>query len=96
MPTLLVSMATDPHRAADVSTHLRDDVTAWARQQPGFVSGEWFLSQDQDAGMGLVVFDTAAAATQAAAGPKRYIHDDKRAWNITAVTVYESVASVTG
>jgi hypothetical protein len=95
MHTLVVSMATDPDRATDVSTHLRNDVKTWAIEQRGFVSGEWFLSQEGDAGMGLVVFDSAEAATQAAAGPKRHVHDDNRAWNITAVTIYESVATAT-
>lgn len=93
MHTLVVTMATDPDRSADVSNHLRNDITAWARQQPGFIHGEWLLSQNRDAGMGLVVFDSAHAARAAAAGPRRYLHDDDRAWNITAVTVYESVAT---
>jgi hypothetical protein len=95
MHTLVVSMATDPDRATDVSTHLQNDITAWAKQQPGFVSGEWLLSENRDAGMGFVVFVSANAANQAASGPRRYIHDDTRAWNITGVTVYETVASVT-
>jgi hypothetical protein len=92
MHTLVVSMATDPDRFADVSKHLRNDIPAWAKQQPGFVRGEWLLSESHDAGMGFVVFESADTATQAAAGPRRYVHDDDRAWNITAVTVYESVA----
>ncbi len=95
MYTLVVSMATDPDRAADVSMHLRGDVTAWARQQPGFVSGEWSLSENRDAGLGVVVFDSAATAGAAATGPRHHVHDDTRAWSITAVTVYESVASAT-
>lgn len=95
MHTLVVSMTTDPNRAADVSTHLRHDVTTWAKQQPGFLSGEWLLSDDGDAGLGIVVFDSAAAATAAAAGPQHQVHDPNRPWNIAAVTVYESVASAT-
>jgi hypothetical protein len=95
MHTLVVSMATDPNRVTDVVSHLRNDITAWARQQPGFVRGEWLLSEDHDAGQGFVVFDSADAATTAAAGPRRYVQDDGRAWNITGVTVYESVASAT-
>lgn len=93
MHTLVVSMATDPDRFAAVSMHLRSEITAWAKQQPGFIRGEWLLSENHDAGLGLVVFDSAGAAVQAAAGPRRYVHDEDRAWNITAVTVYESVAS---
>ncbi len=96
MHTLVVNMATDPTRSADVSTHLQNDITAWATQQPGFVRGEWLLSADHAAGMGFVVFDSADAANRAAAGPRRYVHDDQRAWNITGVTIYESVASATG
>ena len=94
MHTLVVSMATDPDRSAEVSLHLRNDVAAWAKQQPGFVRGEWLLSENHQAGMGFVVFDSADAASQAAAGPRRQTHDNDRAWNITSVTVYESVATV--
>lgn len=95
MHTLVVSMATDPARVADVVSHLRNDIPAWARQQPGFVRGEWLLSEAHDTGQGLVVFDSADTAAAAAAGPRHYIHDDGRAWNITNVAVYESVASAT-
>ena len=93
MSTLVVSMTTDPDRSADVSCHLRNDVTGWARQQPGFVSGEWLISEGGDAGLGVLVFDTAETATRAAAGPRHYQHDDRRAWNIVGVTVFEPVAS---
>ena len=93
MHTLVVEMTTDPARSDDVSRHLRDDVTAWATRQPGFVSGEWLLSDTQDSGLGLVIFDSAEAASQAAGGPRSGGHDDQRAWNIDCVTVYERVAS---
>jgi hypothetical protein len=95
MHTLIVRMSTDPDRAANVTGHLQNDVAAWAKQQPGFVSGNWSLSENHDTGVGVVVFDTAEAAKQAAAGPRRFTRDDQRAWNITDVTVYESVASAT-
>jgi hypothetical protein len=93
MHTLVVSMATDPDRSAEVALHLRNDVAAWAKQQPGFVRGEWLLSENHEAGMGFVVFDSADAASRAAAGPQRQHHDNDRAWNITTVNVYEPVAS---
>ena len=93
MHTLVVSMTTDPARAADVSIHLRTTSPRGPRQQPGFVNGEWLLSEDRDTGLGFVVFDSAEAANQAATGPRRYARDDQRAWNITDVTVYKSVAS---
>ena len=96
MHTLVVSMATDPDRFEDVAMHLRNDIPGWAKRQPGFIRGEWLLSESHDIGLGFVVFDSADAATQAASGPRRYVHDDDdRAWNITAVTVYESVATAT-
>jgi hypothetical protein len=95
MHTLVVSMSTDPVRSADVAHHLQNDVAVWAKQQPGFISGDWSLSDKLDTGVGIVIFESAAAAIQAAAGPRRFMRDDHRAWNITDVTVYESVASAT-
>jgi len=93
MHILVVKMTTDPARSQDVSRHLRDDVTAWAKRQPGFVSGEWLLSDTQDSGLGLVSFNSAAYAAQAAVGPQSGGHDDQRAWNVESVTVYQRVAS---
>jgi hypothetical protein len=93
MHTLVVKMTTDPDRSEDVTRHLREDVTAWARRQPGFLSGQWLLSNTHDAGLGLVSFDSAEAATQAAAGPSSGGHDDQRAWNVDDVTVYVPIAT---
>jgi hypothetical protein len=93
MHTLVVRMTTDPDRSEDVTRHLREDVTAWAKRQPGFVSGEWLLSDTHDAGLGLVNFDCAEAATQAAVGPTSGGHDVQRAWNIDDVTLYEHIAT---
>ena len=93
MHTLVVEMTTDPARSEEVSRHLREDVTAWAKRQPGFVSGEWLLSDTQETGLGLVSFDSAEAARHAAFGPRSGGHDDQRAWNIDSVTVYGPVAS---
>jgi hypothetical protein len=93
MHTLVVTMTTDPARSDEVSRHLREDVTAWAKRQPGFVSGEWLLSDTQETGLGLVSFDSAEAATHAAGGPQGGGHDDQRAWNIDSVRVYGQVAT---
>lgn len=93
MHALVVNMATDPDRPTDVVNHLHNDVGAWARQQAGFIRGEWLINEHRDAGLGLLIFDTVEAATQAAIGPRHDVHNGKRAWNITAVTVYESIAS---
>jgi hypothetical protein len=93
MHTLVVTMTTDPARSEDVSRHLREDVRAWATRQPGFVSGEWLLSDTQDGGLGVVIFDSLQAASTAAVGPRSGGHDNQRAWNVDTVTIYESVAS---
>ncbi|MEO5832269.1 MAG: hypothetical protein ABIR83_02730 [Nakamurella sp.] len=57
------------------------------------MSGEWLLSDTQDRGLGLVSFDSAAAATQAAVGPRSGGRDDHRGWNVDTVKVYRRVAS---
>ena len=44
MHTMVVRMSIDPERADEAARHLREDVVAWARQQPGFVNGQWLRS----------------------------------------------------
>jgi hypothetical protein len=79
-------MTTDPACSAEVSRHLREDVRGWATRQPGFVSGEWLLSDTQDSGLGLVSFDSAQAASDAAMGPRSGGQGAQRAWNVDTVT----------
>jgi hypothetical protein len=86
-------MSTDPSRTDAVTRHLREDIVSWARQQPGFVSGQWLLGPGHDQGMGVVVFATEDAAFAAAQGPRSYPRDDNRAWNIEDVAVYQQVTS---
>ena len=43
--------------------------------------------------MGLVVFASGDAAASAARGPRGYLRDDSRAWNVESVTVYEQLTS---
>jgi hypothetical protein len=93
MHAIVVNMTTDPNRDEEVVRHLREDIIAWARQQPGFVHGEWLLSENRDAGMGFVLFDSAETATRAAIGPRHSTNDGDRAWNISGVTLFEQVAS---
>ena len=93
MHTMVVQMSTDPARPEQVARHLREDVVGWARQQPGFVSGQWLRGADGRGGMGVVVFASEDAATSAARGPRNYPRDDNRAWNIESVTVYEQLTS---
>jgi len=93
MHTMVIQMSTDPSRPEEVARHLREDVVRWAKQQPGFVSGQWLRSTDRRTGMGVVVFASEDTATSAAQGPRSYPRDDNRAWNIESVTVYEQLAS---
>jgi hypothetical protein len=94
MHTMVIQMSADPSRTEAVARHLREDIVSWARQQPGFVSGQWLLGPGRDQGMGVVVFATEGAAVAAAQGPRSYPRDDNRAWNIEDVTVYQQVTSV--
>jgi hypothetical protein len=93
MHTMVVQMSIDPSRADEVARHLREDIVGWARQRPGFVSGQWLLGADRSEGMGIVVFASEDAATGAAQGPRNFPRDDKRAWNVESVTVYEQLTS---
>jgi hypothetical protein len=93
MHTMVVHMSIDPSRAEVVARHLREDIVSWARQQPGFVSGQWLLNPGNKQGMGVVVFSSENAATAAARGPRSFPRDDARAWNVENVTVYDQVTS---
>ena len=93
MHTMVIQMSTDPSRTDAVTRHFREDIVSWARQQPGFVSGQWLLGPGHDQGMGVVVFTTEDAARAAAQGPRSYPRDDNRAWNIEDVAVYQQVTS---
>ena len=93
MHTMVVRMSVDPARAEEAARHLREDVVGWARQQPGFVNGQWLRSPDAREGMGIVVFTTGEAAASAARGPSSYPRDASRAWNVESVIVYEQLTS---
>ena len=86
-------MSVDPARAGEVARHLREDVAGWAKQQPGFVSGQWLGRDGGTEALGVVTFASAEDASQAAQGPRRYVRDAARAWNVEDVTVYEEFAS---
>ena len=93
MHTMVVRMSMDPARAEEAARHLREDVVGWARQQPGFVNGQWLRSPDGSEGMGVVVFASGDAAASAARGPRSHPRDASRAWNVESVTVYEQLTS---
>jgi len=93
MHTMVVQMSIDPSRTDVVTCHLREDIVGWARQQPGFVSGQWLLGPGQDHGLGVVVFASEDAAAAAAQGQRSFPRDESRAWNVEDVTVYQQVTS---
>ncbi len=93
MHTMVVRMSIDPARTEVVARHLREDIVNWARQQPGFVSGQWLLGPAHGSGMGVVVFDSEDAATAAARGPRGFPRDEARPWNVEDVTIYQQVIS---
>ena len=93
MHTMVVRMSIDPARAEEAARHLREDVVGWARQQPGFVNGQWLRSPDGTEGIGVVVFASGNAAASAARGPRSYSRDASRARNVESVTVYEQLTS---
>jgi hypothetical protein len=92
MHTMIVRMTLDPARLPEVNRHFEQDVVPWARRQDGFVGGRWLRSADGRQGLGIVVFDSAQAASAAAAGPRGQQPDDTRAWNVAEVVVFEQVA----
>ena len=92
MRTMVVQMTLDPARPDEVDRHLREDVVAWAKQQPGFISGRWLRSLDSTAGMGVVTFDSEDAANAAAATPRSLVYPEDKAWAIARVDIYEQVA----
>ena len=93
MHTMVVQMSIDPARTDAVTRHFHEDIVGWARQQPGFVSGQWLLNPGLSQGLGVVVFATEDAAVTAARGPRSYPRDDGRPWNIENVDVYEVISA---
>jgi hypothetical protein len=89
MYTMIVTMTLDPDRRDAVERHLREDVSGWAKNMAGFVTGRWLCSEDGTKGMGVVTFASAADADAAAAGPRSAAAGP--AWSIDAVEVLEDV-----
>ena len=96
MYTVVVRMSSDPSRRDEVARHLREDVVTWARSQPGFVSGQWHMAPDGEAGGGVMVFGSADTAEKAASAPRDYPRDAERAWNVEQVDVYEQLVTADG
>ncbi|MFC6287252.1 hypothetical protein ACFP3Q_08625 [Nocardioides sp. GCM10027113] len=91
MSTMVVRMDCRPESRAEVIRHLREDVVVWAREQDGFVSGSWHVTDDGRWGLGFVEFASAEAAERAAGAPRSY-HDPEVPFRIASVEVYERVA----
>jgi hypothetical protein len=92
MHVVVVTMQLDPDRADEVDRHLTQDVTAWAKNQPGFVRGQWLRLEGGDRGLGVVSFSTEAQAIAAAQGPRSQPRVEGRAWNTERVDVFHAVA----
>lgn len=92
MHTMIVRMTLDPDRLPEVDRHFAQDVVPWASRQDGFVGGRWLRSADGTQGLGIVVFDSARSVAAAAEGPRGYLPDEARAWNVADVTLFEQVA----
>lgn len=92
MHTMIVTMTLDPARRGEVDRHFRDEVSVWAKAQPGFVTGQWLHSDDGIKGVGVVSFASMEAATAAAAGPRS--SPPAPAWSIDSVEVLEQVKQI--
>ena len=90
MSTMIVTMTLDPQQRDAAERHLREDVAAWAKSRPGFVSGRWLCSDDGTKGVGVVTFASAADAAAAALGPRS--SPGGPAWSIDSVEVLQEVA----
>src|SRR5258708_16187761 len=87
MHTMVVRMSIDPARADEAARHLREDVVAWTRQQPGFVNGQWLRSPDGSEGIAVVVFASGDAPASPARAPPGNPRDDRRSsTSITTTT----------
>lgn len=93
MSTMVVRMECDPAFRDEVVRHLREDVVAWAQEQPGFGNGSWHVTQDGTLGLGFVEFTSRADAEAAAEGPRNH-HDPEAPFRIAGVDIYEPVASL--
>lgn len=89
---MIVTMTLDPAQRGEVERHFRDEVSVWAKAQPGFVTGQWLRSDDGIKGVGVVSFASMEAATAAAAGPRS--SPPAPAWSIDSVEVLEQVKQV--
>ncbi|QZY28881.1 hypothetical protein [Nocardioides coralli] len=92
MSTMVVRMTCQPEFRDEVVRHLRADVVTWAHEQEGFVAGSWHVSVDGRRGIGVVEFDSGAAAEAAARAPREY-HDPDVPFRIDSVEIYDDVAT---
>lgn len=89
MHTMIVTMTLDPAQRANVDRHFREQVSVWAKAQPGFMTGQWLRSEDGTKGLGVVSFASDQAATAAAVGPRS--SPPASAWSIDSVEILEQI-----
>ncbi len=89
MHTMIVTMTLDPAHRDEVDRHFREQVSVWAKAQPGFVTGQWLRSDDGTKGLGVVSFASNPTATAAAAGPRT--SPPAPAWSIDSVEIFEQI-----
>lgn len=91
MTTLLVSLDLDPERADEVVQLLRGEMAPWMKQQPGFVSSQWFLAEDRRHCTITVEFDTEEHAAAVGRATLALPSNPARSWNVGRV---ETVADL--
>ena len=87
MATMLVSVTVDPTRADEVVRLLRGEMAPWMRQQPGFVSSHWFLSDGLDRCTIIVDFEAPDDARAVADATLALPSHPARSWNVERVDV---------
>lgn len=87
MTTLLISLDLDPARADDVVALLRTEVAPWMRQQRGFVSSHWLLSQGREHCTITVEFESEETASDVARATLALPSVPARSWNVGRVEV---------
>jgi hypothetical protein len=93
MYALLVEVRIDPARIEEAERGLHEEVVPQVSSAPGFVRGIWAHNKSNDAGTGLVVFESEEQAEQMAAMVPQQLAANKDApITLERTTVLEVVA----
>jgi hypothetical protein len=85
--TLLISLDLDPARADEVVHLLRGEMAPWMRQQPGFLSSNWFLADDRGHCTIMVDFGSEPEAAAVAHATLALPCNPARSWNVGRVEI---------